>query len=157
MTNLTFQLWYGTFNIIWRDYDWKPRGWCPVIYNNLIPAHTIMWVTPCDSSFVLSFFQRHQTNWRVMYENLPQKASTYRGRILMSREIRDELPLGREEVNDERFNMWNREGFGGMGGLFYDCIIRRLHTETAMHLIGPTIKWRDCNRIFGSVIQVTIP
>lgn len=37
-----------------------------------------------------------------MYESLPQKASTYRGRILISREIRDELPLGREEVSAVR-------------------------------------------------------
>eukprot|EP00752_Nemacystus_decipiens_P012046 g10680.t1 len=37
------------------------------------------------------------TNWRTMYENLPQKASTYRGRILLSREIREHLPIGREE------------------------------------------------------------
>lgn len=33
-----------------------------------------------------------------MYENLPQKASTYRGRILLSREIRENLPIGKEEV-----------------------------------------------------------
>ncbi|CAM9578126.1 unnamed protein product, partial [Hapterophycus canaliculatus] len=38
------------------------------------------------------------TNWRSMYENLPQKASTYRGRILLSREIRENLPIGKEEV-----------------------------------------------------------
>ncbi|CAM9701229.1 unnamed protein product, partial [Scytosiphon promiscuus] len=37
------------------------------------------------------------TNWRSMYENLPQKASTYRGRILLSREIRESLPIGKEE------------------------------------------------------------
>ncbi|CAM9992524.1 unnamed protein product [Ectocarpus sp. 6 AP-2014] len=38
------------------------------------------------------------TNWRTLYDSLPQKGSTYRGRLLLSREIRESLPIGREEV-----------------------------------------------------------
>lgn len=46
----------------------------------------------------VSFSSKTPTNWRAMYENLPQKASTYRGRVLLSREVREHLPIGREEV-----------------------------------------------------------
>ena len=87
----------------------------------MAPYCTTLWhlVAPCDcyrvrihpptprpstaSLIPVSFLVvQAQTDWRVMYENLPQKASTYRGRILMSREIRDELPLGKEEVSAVR-------------------------------------------------------
>lgn len=39
-----------------------------------------------------------QRDWRMIYSTLPQKSSTYRGRILLSREIREELPPGKREV-----------------------------------------------------------
>lgn len=42
-----------------------------------------------------------------MYDSLPQKASTYRGRVLLSREIRENLPLGREEASN---SLYERDG-----------------------------------------------
>ena len=128
-------VWFGlaSLGLAWNGLAW--RGWglfglvlCSVMRCDFMRfgavrcdfyqprAHAPPPLLRRPDTRVRLFVVQAQTDWRVMYQNLPQKASTYRGRILISREIRDELPLGKEEVSLGWVGLvWVGLGWVGLG------------------------------------------